>query len=71
MIRCFISINLPDQLKKDLDNYISILRPLAPKVKWVKARSLHITLKFLGAVHSEKLEEIKSRLSEYHRQTGS
>ncbi len=47
-IRCFVAIELPEKLKNDIDQYVTQLRPLAPKVKWVKAASMHITLKFLG-----------------------
>jgi hypothetical protein len=35
-IRCFVAIDLPQELKQMLDDYIVKLRSLAPKVKWVK-----------------------------------
>ncbi len=47
-IRCFVAIELPEELKNQIDRYLADLQPLAPKVKWVKARAMHITLKFLG-----------------------
>ena len=57
LIRSFVAIELPQDLKFELDKYIHKLRELAPKVKWVKAESLHLTLKFLGNVPAEIVDK--------------
>lgn len=48
MIRLFVALLLPDDLKKKLAVLISQLRPLAGGIKWVEPENLHLTLKFIG-----------------------
>jgi len=48
MIRLFVAMLLPDDLKKKLAILISDLRPLAGGIKWVEPENLHLTLKFIG-----------------------
>ncbi len=38
------------------------LRKVAPKVKWVHAENLHVTLKFLGEADAKKLGQIETTL---------
>jgi len=62
-IRCFIAVNLPQELKEDLQEYINALKIQVPKVKWVRAQALHITLKFLGPVPAETLQTVQDKLT--------
>jgi 2'-5' RNA ligase len=48
MLRLFIALHMPDQLKEELGRAISDLRPLADGIKWVETKNMHLTLKFLG-----------------------
>lgn len=48
MLRLFIALHLPEQIKKELGNVISDLRPIADGIKWVETKNMHLTLKFLG-----------------------
>ncbi len=57
-IRCFFAIPLPQELKDKIDLYISELKKIYPQVKWIKAGSLHITLKFLGNIDPGLVEEV-------------
>ncbi len=57
-IRCFLAIELPQGLKQRIDQLRGELQSLAPKVKWVKAGSIHITLKFLGSQTPEMVDGI-------------
>lgn len=54
--RVFISINLPEKIKKKLACY----QEKWPEIpaKWVKESNLHITLAFLGHVSTQELTEI-------------
>jgi len=45
--RLFIAINLPDNLKKYLDN-LKFKWAGQPKMRWVKTENLHLTLIFIG-----------------------
>jgi RNA 2',3'-cyclic 3'-phosphodiesterase len=65
LIRSFIAIELPPEVKSDLD---SLQKMLITKqqdwIKWVSPESMHITLKFLGDVASDKIDEIKMGIEE-------
>jgi 2'-5' RNA ligase len=63
-IRAFIAIELPETILVELGNVETRLKPQIPHdaVRWVKADSIHLTLKFLGQVPSDQLELITSSL---------
>ncbi len=63
-IRAFIAIELPEAILGELDNIESRLKPQMPHeaLRWVKADSIHLTLKFLGQVPSDQLGLIISSL---------
>ena len=64
LIRCFLAIEIPEDLKSKIDDYIFELKKISPKVKWIKALNLHITLKFLGEIHKELLQQVQNELSD-------
>lgn len=63
-IRAFIAIELPEAILAELGNIEARLKPQMPHdaVRWVKADSIHLTLKFLGQVPSDQLGLITSSL---------
>ncbi len=61
-MRCFISINLGDSLKREIGSATGALRQGNWDVKWVSVENLHITLKFLGEVPEKLTEVIQQRL---------
>ena len=63
-IRAFIAIELPGAILAELDDVEARLKPQMPRdtVRWVKADSVHLTLKFLGQVPSDQLDLIMSSL---------
>jgi len=64
-IRSFIAIELPDTLKNELSVLEAGLKKRSPDVvKWVDQQSMHLTLKFLGAVPEENIEEILMAIEE-------
>ncbi len=68
-MRCFISINLEESLKMEIDKAIEILRSGNPDVRWVPVGNMHMTLKFLGNTEEEtasSLDEKLSRLAARH-----
>lgn len=60
-MRTFISIKLPTKILMKIKEIQDSLP--AFEGKKIELKNLHLTLKFLGEVPSDKLEEIKSRLS--------
>jgi len=65
LIRVFIAIELPEALKKELHELESQLkRSSPPVVRWVDPNSIHITLKFLGEVSEDSIDEIMLAMEE-------
>ncbi|MFC2016844.1 RNA 2',3'-cyclic phosphodiesterase [Chloroflexota bacterium] len=64
-IRSFIAIELPDELKLELTQLETQLKLGAqPLVKWVDPYSIHLTLKFLGSIAADKVDEITRAMEE-------
>jgi 2'-5' RNA ligase len=57
-IRSFIALDLPDNLKKNLQNLQDKARKHTDCVRWVKPDNIHLTLKFLGAIEESQVEPI-------------
>ena len=62
--RSFVAILLNDEVRAAVAAEIARLRPLAPRVGWVVAPNLHVTLKFLGELPPDALEQVKDGLTE-------
>ena len=54
-IRTFIAVDLPSEIKMDIDRLITDLRQDGSGIRWVKAANLHITLRFLGDIPEESI----------------
>ena len=57
-----MGIAIPDRQRERLASYIDTCRPLAPAFRWVAPESLHLTLRFLGGVESDRLEALAADL---------
>lgn len=58
-IRSFIAIELPEEIKSELHQLQAELKITRHAfVKWVTPESIHITLKFMGNISSQKVAEI-------------
>lgn len=62
MIRSFIAVELPEKFIPEIQRIGSIIK--MPGVKLVEPGLVHITLKFLGDIHENKIEPIVSALSQ-------
>jgi 2'-5' RNA ligase len=51
-VRLFIALNLDDVLRDRLHRDAAVLRAALPGASWVRARNLHLTIKFLGEVEA-------------------
>ena len=62
MIRTFIAVELPDRTIPEIERIGTLLK--MPGVKLVEPGLVHITMKFLGDIHEDKVESIASALSQ-------
>lgn len=59
-MRIFVGLDLPEEIRSRIAQFMADVRGLAPDVRWVAAESLHVTLKFVG----EKPDAIVSQVQE-------
>ena len=60
--RCFVSLELPDELLRAAHEVREALRKQFPDLSYVSWENLHLTLKFLGEISPELLGEVVERL---------
>ncbi|MFH1995425.1 MAG: RNA 2',3'-cyclic phosphodiesterase [Candidatus Omnitrophota bacterium] len=70
-MRCFIAIELSEEIKNELGRIQSHLRFADADVTWTKKDRIHLTLKFLGEIPEEKVAEISETLDEAVSSTAS
>ena len=63
-IRCFIAVELPAVIQDEIGTYLSQLKKIAPEVRWVRAGSIHITLKFLGEQPASMVSQIEKKMDD-------
>jgi RNA 2',3'-cyclic 3'-phosphodiesterase len=68
-IRSFIAIDLSDPARRQIEAFIQEVRKSDAQVGWVRVEGIHLTLKFLGNVAPELIEEIKPVLARIAAQT--
>lgn len=59
-MRLFLAINLPAEVRGALDVAMRPLREAAPRLKWVAADRVHLTVRFLGEQPIERLPAIRA-----------
>lgn len=65
MVRCFIAIDLPENIKAKFFHEIKILeKSNFAYGKFVEKENLHLTIKFLGELTEEEIKKIKLKLKQ-------
>lgn len=64
MVRAFLAIDLPKELKKKLSELSKIEAPEKVILKWVEEENFHITLHFFGNISENLAERILKRCKE-------
>lgn len=59
-MRLFIAIDTPKDFKERLSRTCAELKKCQLDAKWVDAENIHLTLKFLGEIKDDQLNEIKN-----------
>jgi 2'-5' RNA ligase len=57
-MRLFVALNLPKKERERIHRATRKLRDADMPVRWIDADHFHVTLKFLGEVRRERLEEV-------------
>jgi 2'-5' RNA ligase len=61
-IRSFIAVPIPDAVTAWLQQIQAKLRSPGRNIRWVAARNIHLTLKFLGDIDPTRIPEIAARM---------
>lgn len=62
-LRCFIAIEIPETIRRSIDDSIAVLKKSGAEVKWVAFENIHLTLQFLGETEESLIPEIKKALN--------
>lgn len=57
-MRCFIAIEIPDEVKATLIMLQEELKKCGADVRWIAPDNIHLTLKFLGSVEEKEISRI-------------
>lgn len=63
MIRLFVALSIPDEIKKQIALLRKEIYPAANNLKWEEDSKIHLTLKFIGEVNDDLVESIKHELN--------
>lgn len=63
-MRVFVALDVPEPVRASLAQLSERLKKVCPNARWVRLEGVHITLKFIGEVPPEKLEQIRRVLGE-------
>ncbi len=47
-MRIFVALDLDEEIRKRIQQFVDEVRGFAPSARWIMPESLHITLKFIG-----------------------
>ena len=65
-IRTFIAIDIPESIRRSLEEQTSLLRAHVPEdcIRWVRPSGIHLTLKFLGDIYPEQAAHVGRSLDQ-------
>jgi RNA 2',3'-cyclic 3'-phosphodiesterase len=62
-MRLFLALDISDTIRERIARFVEGAQGFAPDVRWVKAESLHVTLKFIGEQPEPAVEPIRQALA--------
>jgi RNA 2',3'-cyclic 3'-phosphodiesterase len=63
MIRLFVAMHIPSDVRSEIFRFVGDIIPDYKDYKWEKFDKIHLTLKFIGYVDENLLDQIKNKLS--------
>jgi 2'-5' RNA ligase len=68
-MRVFVGLDIDEEIRGRIEEFIREVRGLAPDVRWVTPESLHVTLKFIGEKPDAVVAEIEKALGSLSAET--
>lgn len=65
-MRLFVCFDLPADVREEFGAFITKCKKVEPRARWVRAESMHLTLKFLGETREDQVSEIRHALESVH-----
>jgi 2'-5' RNA ligase len=62
-MRLFVALDIDDPIRERIAKFVEGVQGFAPDGRWVKADSLHVTLKFIGEQPEAQVEKIRQSLA--------
>jgi 2'-5' RNA ligase len=62
LMRLFVALDIEDEIRSRIGDFIQQIRALAPAARWVAPESLHVTLKFIGEKPDAMVNDVESSL---------
>ena len=63
MIRLFVSVKIPFEVKENLIRICKQIAPNPDKYRWETSAKIHLTIKFIGEVEEKLVEDIGQELN--------
>lgn len=70
-MRLFVAVEILPEIRDQIAEFVSRLKPHLSNVRWSRPEGLHITLKFLGNVPGERRPAIEAKLQSINAQSFS
>jgi len=64
MIRAFLAFNIPEEIKKNLNQFITPFQSQQKGVRWIRLQNYHVTLKFFDSIDETTMLEPLSKIIE-------
>ncbi|MGB7024494.1 MAG: RNA 2',3'-cyclic phosphodiesterase [Candidatus Acidiferrales bacterium] len=68
-MRLFVALDVPDETRRALGETIRRFENICRAARWMRAESIHVTLKFIGHVEETQLPAIKDSLAKVNLST--
>ncbi|MBI1750231.1 MAG: RNA 2',3'-cyclic phosphodiesterase [Acidobacteria bacterium] len=61
-MRVFVAMDVPEEVRRAIGEFVAKLEPVCRGARWARVDGMHVTLKYIGEVTAEKVEQIKKEL---------
>lgn len=68
-MRLFVALDIENEIRDRIARFVEGVQGFAPDARWVKAESLHVTLKFIGEQPEAAVVKIKESLATIRART--